>query len=124
MATMHIKNKYEVSFTELINETEKKKGIPKEITIEPMEAWGILNEIRSGSSQKFEIKILRDGDNFSLYNRLRRGGDHTADEANELLRMWHAGEFSIYFDGIPLRVVPAQTKPKETPPRKSWWKRK
>jgi hypothetical protein len=126
MATMHLKNKYEVSFRELINETEKKKGIPKEITVEPMEAWGILNEIRSASSPSFDIKVLKEHDSFSLYSRLRRGDDHTADEANELIRMWHNGDFAVYFDNIPLRVVPAASKPKpvEEQPRKKWFSRK
>lgn len=131
MATMHIKNKYEVSLKELIQQTRQKGGVPERIDISPQEAWDILREIhRFGRNSPFSIGSKHGhttSTQFELSSRLVNNSNPIArEEATQLIKQWMQGEFEIFFNDIPLTVkreakAPAPTESSQS--TKPWYQR-
>jgi len=118
MAVMKIKNKYEVSFRELVEATEKKGGLPKEIVVTVQEAKEIIDEMGASSGGKpdtsFHVTFPNnDGQpyDFRMGKMLWEGN---LDDARmfEVLNAWYKKEFVVKYDNIPVRIEPQ----KKTPP--------
>lgn len=107
MATMRLKNKYEVTFIKMIKETKKDKGIPDEIAIDGHEAWDILNEIRA---LKRDCYVIVPTEEYDPRFELKSTDKLERDEAQPIVTKWYQGMFEIYFkfegDEIPLVVEP------------------
>ena len=122
MATLQIKNKYEVSFIKLIKESKEDGGIPDRIQINGREAWEILNEIRAVGSGAFVIEPTDEYDPQFLLKSSKERIDQ--DVAEDLVTRWWRKQFSVIFknkaDKIPVEVVPEKrpgaTKPKKDKP--------
>lgn len=133
MATMHIKNKYEVSLNELIDATKKKGGIPKHVDVSPQEAWDILREIALfGKSSPFVIggQYQLASSVFEIKSRLLNKKEAIElEEAKELVSKWMRGEFTVYFNDLPIHVkwetpnIPTPAGPvREKLEKATWWK--
>ena len=118
MATLLIKNKYEVSFRKLVRESRTDGGIPDVIHVNGKEAWDILNEIRAVGLQGFEIEA---GDEYDPKFILKASKEKIEkDAATDIVKRWWLKDFGVLFlDGdnkIPIHVI-HQPKPKpEGPP--------
>lgn len=110
---MHIHNKFEVTLKELVAETKKKGGKPKSLTVDPKEAWGILNEMRAAGRGNGSFELTFAGiDRIVPYQTIYRGaGEFTAEEANDLIKQWIRGEYGVLYDGIPINVKVPPKKP-------------
>ncbi len=118
MATLKIKNKFEVSFRKLIKESATDGGIPDVIEVNGREGWEILNEIRLVGSGGFEIELTGHYDpNFLLKSTKERLDKETA---TDLVTRWWKGEFKVVFkhqkDKIPVNVVNESPSPKPKGP--------
>lgn len=58
---MHLKNKFHLALTALIEECKKKKGIPDFVEVDPSEAWGILKEYKILGDSDFSFKRVSGG---------------------------------------------------------------
>lgn len=115
MATLQIKNKYEVSFRKLIRESGTDGGIPDVIQVSGKEAWDILNEIRECGQRGFVVKVTGKYDpNFMLKSTKEKLDKETAQD---LVNRWWKKEYEILFkhikDKIPVVVI--NTKPPAPP---------
>ena len=107
MATLQIKNKYEVSLANFIEITAK-------------EAWEILNEIRAVPNTLFVIEATPHYDPQFLL----KSSDEKIEMivAEDLVTRWYKGDFSVFIkvvtsmkagsDKIPLRVKKKKAEPK------------
>lgn len=113
MATMRLKNKYEVSFIKMIKEAKKDKGIPDEIAINGHEAWDVLNEIRA---LKHDCYIVGSTSEYDPRFELKDSGKLERKDAQALVTKWYQGKFDICFkyEGaeIPLVVEPKNREKK------------
>lgn len=131
MATMHIKNKFEVSFKELITATKQKGGVPDHIDVTPQEAWDILREIhRFGRKSPFSISGYcghQTSKQFEVAARLvNKTEPIERAEALNLINSWMRGEYQVHLNGIPIDVKPEQKAPAPTESSistKPWYKR-
>jgi hypothetical protein len=114
---MKIKNKYEVSFAKLVEQTKKEGGLPKEIVISIKEAQEIIDEMGASSGGKpdtsFQVSFPTDQYNFRV-SRLIWEGELTPDQVLEVLNAWYKNEFVITFDKIPVRIERKRTPPPPT----------
>ena len=112
MATLQIKNKYEVTFNKLIKESRADNGIPDYIEVNGREAWDILNEIGRVGSDAWVINPTDEYDPKFVINA-NKGSVIPFDTAEELVTKWWKKEFAVIFkiqkDDIPIIVV-ADTK--------------
>lgn len=119
MVTMHIKNKYEVSFKELIEQSEKKGGIPKHFMIDQYEAWDILNEMRlAGTASKCKYKVRHKDGAHHIYPQseiFNSADDIDIKKANAIVKRWMVEEFLIYYEDIPIKIKAVPNKKKELP---------
>ena len=108
MATMHIHNKYEVTFDELVEKTKEKGGRPKEISVDPDEGWQIMIEMgeRGSANSRFKL-VFPDHKKLQPYQAIfQRGDPMPRSVANELLQQWWKKEWWVEFENIPLKIVP------------------
>ena len=120
MASLQIKNKYEVALAKLIRETKKDGGIPDFIEVSAKEAWEILNEIRAVSKTGFVIEAMPHYDPRFLLNSSNEKLE--LEVAEDLVTRWFKGDFSVYFtkeiektnkmmDKIPIRIKRKKVTP-------------
>jgi hypothetical protein len=119
MATMHIKNKFEVSFKELISATKQKGGVPDHIDVSPQEAWDILREIhRFGRNSPFSISSCcghQTSKQFEVASRLvNKSEPIEREEALNLINSWIRGEYQVHLNDIPIDVKPDRKAPAPT----------
>lgn len=110
MSLMHIKNKYEVAFRQMIKECSDKHAIPDFIEISPKEAWEILLEMQHTGSRdtSFKVEDLRSTNNFLQTDfHFTIFGRSTVDEktARELITEWIKGNMGVSFRQVPLKVI-------------------
>ena len=115
MATLRIKNKYEVSLLKLLKETGEDGGIPENFEVSGKEAWDILNEIRAVKQTRFVIEPTTEYDpQFILKSSTDKLDPQTAQE---LVTRWYSGEFKVILRkekfSVPLKVIPNATPKKE-----------
>lgn len=117
MAVMKIQNKYEVSFTKLVEQTKKEGGLPKEIVVSVKEAREIIDEMGSSSGGKpdtsFQVTFPRDLYDFHLSRLVWEGGLED-EQMLKVLNAWISGVFSVNFNGIPVRIERKRTPPPPT----------
>lgn len=108
---MRIKNKFAVSFAKMVKETEALGGICKEITIDPTEAWEILNEIRTMPKDGSPFRVSNTAKTTELTQLQAKSLVYNGaqpiskDDAKEIITSMMAGHLQITFNDIPLRVV-------------------
>lgn len=124
MATLTIKNKYQVTLGKLVKESKEQGAIPDVIDINGREAWDILNEIRLVGSGGFAVEPNGKFDpQFMLRNSKEPFDQQTAED---LVTRWWKKEFQMVFkyeeERIPLvvkndrkKVVKAVTHVKMNP---------
>jgi hypothetical protein len=110
---MKIKNKYELSFHELVTATKERGGVPDQMVVSIYEAMGIIKEIGRSDETSFVI-------NFKGPYEIRKRnmilqGTLSSDDFKSLLNEWYKGEFLVAFDGIPV-VIERQYKTKQNQP--------
>jgi hypothetical protein len=126
MATMHIKNKYEVSLKELIKKTKEKGGVPARIEVTPQEAWDILREIQAfGKGSPFVIgaEYQLAESIFEIKSRLFNNKSTIGrEEALQLINRWVQGQYYIYIEDLQIVVKPEaiNTAPKHTSRFSKW----
>ena len=109
MATLQIKNKYEVTFNKLIKESGVDGGIPDYIEVSGREGWDILSEIGRLGSDSWIINPTDEYDPKFVINA-NKGSTIPFETAEELVTKWWKKEFSVIFktqkkDEIPIIVV-------------------
>lgn len=129
MAIMRIRNKYELSFRELVSQTKNKGGLPKEIAVSVKEAKEIIDEMGASSGGKpdtsFRVSFPKDEYDFGLA-RLIWEGSLSPDDMLTVLNAWYQGQFVVLFDDIPLKIEREKVKPPTTEQsaiehEKQWW---
>lgn len=119
MALMKFKNKYDVAFKQMVLDAKKIDGIPKEIEVDPMEMWGVINEMRWSEIPDSRFSVLG-GDEFTRRRTFWSAyEDMPKDEANKVIREIMREEYTVQYDDIPLRVIIPPKKPKEDVPDKN-----
>lgn len=117
MATLQIKNKYQVSFIKLIKETKAEGGVPDVIQVNGKEGWDILNEIRLVGNKGFEVE---GGEEYDPQFILKSSEEPIEkDKAQDLVTRWWKKEFKVFFKDVKERievVVVSSPAPKPTPP--------
>lgn len=108
MATMHVKNKYALTFSKMIRETENEKGVCDNITVSPNEAWGILNEM---------VNCMADWQMIPIDPLQNRIGPFDIKEAEKIILEWLKGDYSVRYCGLPVLVV--REKPNVPTPKGS-----
>jgi len=119
MATLQIKNKYEVTFKKLISESRGAGGVPDLLQVNGKEAWDILNEMRLVGMHGFEVEATDEYDpNFMLRSSKDKLDKETA---TDLVTRWWKKEFKVNFlddhkRRIPIEVISKPTV-KPAPPK-------
>ena len=108
MATLKLKNKYEVSFNKLVSAAKKSGGIPSTIDVSVKEARDILKEINEVHSSVFVVDVAQGAEDprFMMKNL------EDIEIVKQLLIHWWDGDFNVYFwygdmqnAKIPIKII-------------------
>lgn len=103
---MTIKNKMMLAMDSLIEEANKKGGVPAEISLEPREAVDFLKEIST-------LKILcnthvsiknANGSETNIHLLLKP--ELTSERLHTLVKQWYVKTFILSYKDIELKVIP------------------
>jgi len=116
MATLKVKNRYEIAFIKMIKDSNELGGIPDFIEINGREAWELLNEIRAVKSDKI---VVNAGTEYDPQFILKGSTDKIEHKvAEDLVTRWFKDEFGVSFihedEEIPI-IVKAELKRREKP---------
>lgn len=113
---MHLKNKFHLALTTLIEECKKKKGIPDFVEVDPSEAWNILKEYKEYGDSDFSFKRIGGGTDAVFWIKTSNLSDQNV--AKPIIASWIRGEIEVHFKKIPLKVMKAKKTVEET--EKEW----
>lgn len=106
---IHLRNRYELSLREAVERAKADGGDISHISIAPLEAAGILREIKHNGALaygRFQIKVNAKGPRAADPRFILAGKDEEFERRLvDLVRDWHAGHFEVTWDSVPLKVI-------------------
>ena len=110
VATMYIHNKYGLSFKELVEDTKRRGGVPKEIVVTVQEARDIIDEMGRLTDTRrdtaFRVVFPKEEGqprDFVL-SRMLTESDLSEEQVVKVLNAWYTKEFAVLFNDIPVRI--------------------